>query len=167
MRLFIRGKNNRGATLVEALIAVYILSMGILPSLAAVILANSFSSLIKNNLVAANVAQEGVEVVKAIRDENWFNNRSFDNGLADGDYRVEWNSTSLMAISTNPVLKVSTLGIYNYSTGTDTNFRRKITVAKIDPTGCNCELRILVEVTWLERNKTRTVRVESHLYNWK
>ena len=167
IKKFILPKLNQGTTLVEALVAIYILSMGIIPSLAAILLANSLTSLIKDNLIAANLAQEGVEVVRAIRDENWFNNRSFDTGLSDGVYRVEWSSTSLLSESGNPTMRLNSKGIYNYSTGTDTPFHRRITITKIDPLVCNCELKIVVEVSWLEKKKLKTASIESHLFNWK
>jgi len=160
---------NSGTTLVEALVAVLILSIGIIPSLGIILVSQNLSSAIKNNLIAANLAQEGVEVVRALRDNNWFNGNIFDTGLADGIYLVEWNSTSLVALSgDNPPLKKDTNGLYNYTTGTDSSFRRRIIITK-DPTvpGCNCELLITSEVTWPERTRMRTVNVESHLYNWR
>lgn len=159
--------NERGTTLVEALVAVLILALGIIPSFAIVFNGNIFSSAVRNSLVGSNLAQEGVEVVRAIRDANWFNNQPFDTGLADGIYRLEWNSDVLLSESGNPPLKVTPAGLYNYSSGTDTIFQRRVTVTKIDPLGCNCELRIITEVTWPERNRTKTIQVESHLFNWR
>lgn len=159
--------NERGTTLIEALVAILILVLGIIPSLAIIFAGNAFSSSVRNSLVASNLAQEGVEVVRAIRDVNWFNNQLFDTGLSDGFYRVEWNSDVLLAESGNPPLKINPVGLYNYSSGVDTFFRRRISVTKIDPSGCNCELRIITEVTWPERSRTKTIQVESHLFNWR
>ena len=161
---------NKGTTIIEALVAVLILTIGILPSLATILMARNFESLIRNNLIAANLAQEGVEVVRAIRDANWFADpvpRPFDSGLSDGNYRVEWNSTALLSESGNPAIKVSPAGLYNYTTGTDTTFRRRVIITKIDPAGCNCDLRIISEVTWLEKGRAETIRIESHLFNWQ
>ena len=159
--------NERGTTLVEALVAILILVFGIVPSFAIIFTGNAFSSSVRNNLVASNLAQEGVEVVRAIRDANWFNNQVFDVGLLDGIYRLEWNSDALLLEAGNPPLKVTPAGLYNYSSGVDTIFRRRIFVTKVDPLGCSCELRIITEITWPERNRTKTIQVESHLFNWK
>lgn len=159
--------DNRGTTLVEALVSVLIFSLGIIPSFVVINLANSLASSIKNNLIAANLAQEGIEVVRAIRDTNWFLDNSFDLGLADGTYRAEWNSTSLLPESGNPVLRVDTGGLYNYSTGIQTLFRRKVTITNMDPVNCNCQLRVVSEVTWPEKGRTETIRVELHLFDWQ
>ena len=161
--------DNKGTTLIEALVTVVIFSLGMIPSLTIVLLASSFSLAIQNNLIAANLAQEGVEIAQAIRDANKFNNRVFDFGLAPGSYRVEWDSTALLEVSDNPALKIdSSSGLYSYDTaGTDTAFNRKITITK-DPSlpGCNCELKVKSEVTWPERGKIKTLIVESHLFDW-
>lgn len=169
--------NIRGSSLVEALIAVFILTMGILPSLSAVLLANSFSALIRNNLIGANLAQEGIEVVRAVRDSNWFAAGSppWDRYLIDCGgpatciWRVQWDTMGpLLPSSIDPVLEINSQGLYGYSPGAPTSFKRQIIITKIDPTGCNCEIRVVSQVSWLERkNRTKTISVEAHLFNWK
>lgn len=156
----------KGTTLVEAMVSVLILSIGIIPSFSIILLANSFSSTIKNNLIASNLAQEGLEVVRALRDNNRFNNRAFDSGLAAGTYTVDWNSNALLVVGTNPSLLLNNVGLYNYSSGTDTGFHRRIIIVKDPLTSCNCELRITSEITWNERGKSKLITAESHLYNW-
>lgn len=171
--MILNRKNEKGYTLVEAIVAILILSLGILPSLSIVVIANSFSAFIKNNLIATNLAQEGVEVVRAMRDANWFNGQPFDNGLVPPSFdcttgcRVQWDSASPITLGTNPPLLFDSVsGIYNYLTGVDTIYRRKITITKVAGS-CSCELLILAEVTWPERGgRTKTVVVESHLFNW-
>ncbi len=156
-------KFNRGFTLVEALVALVVLTLAIGPALVLSSNVSSTSSVIKNNLIAANLSQEGLEVVRALRDANWFNGLLFDNNLANGIYRVEWNSSSLINLGTNPPLKISS-GLYNYSSGTDTIFTRTITITKINA----AELRIISDVAWTERgNNTKDIKAESHLFNWK
>lgn len=160
-------KKNKGSTLIEALVALVILSLGLIPALSIVLVANSLSSSIRNNLIAANLAQEGIEVVRAIRDHNWFSGLSFDFGFADGTYRVEWNSGFLTPESGDSLLKIDSQGLYNYSSGVDTTFSRRLLITKVDPGGCNCELKIVSEVRWMEKNRIRTISVESHLFNWR
>lgn len=152
-----------GFTLIEALVALVILTVSLGPALVLSSNISSTSSVIQNNLIAANLSQEGVEVIRALRDSNWHNGLLFDNGLTDGVYRIEWNSNSLIALGSNPPLKIST-GLYNYSSGTDTKFKRTVTINKINSE----ELKITSEVTWTERgNRIRNVKAESHLFNWK
>ena len=152
-----------GFTLVEALVALVILTLALGPALVLSSSISSTASILQNNLIAANLSQEGVEVVRALRDANWYNGLSFDNGLSDGIYRVDWNSNSLTSLGVNPPLKVSS-GLYNYSAGTATIFKRTITITKINSE----ELRVISDVTWTERGeRARDVRVESHLFDWK
>lgn len=172
-KYFLKYKQQRGFTLVEALVAIFILTMGLIPSLSIILLANSFNFSIRNNLIAANLAQEGVEVVRAIRDTNWFNNRAFDAGLAPGIYRVQYNSeadglnTFLLPEDGNPPLLIEN-GMYNYTSGKDTTFKRRILIDKdTSLAGCNCELRVIVEVEWPERKRTKTAIIESHLFDWQ
>lgn len=159
---------NKGTTLVEGLVALLVLSLGLIPAFSIILVANNFVSSIRNNLIAANLAQEGVEVIRALRDANRFSGRAFDFGLGDGSYLVEWNSNSLLSVGSNPFLKIGPQGLYNYSSGTNTIFRRRILIAKINPGGCNCELRIISEITWVERKGvTKVINVESHLFDWR
>ena len=173
MKPFFSLSNSKGMTLIEAMVAILILSVGLIPVFVVILLANNFSATLKNNLIAANLAQEGIEVVRAVRDANWFTSGGvpFDRFLVDCGgpttciWRVEWSTSGpLLPLSSNPVLKIDSSGLYNYTSGTDTLFSRKITITKPAP---GVELVVLVEVSWPERNRTQIVTAESHLYNWR
>ena len=152
-----------GFTLVEALVALVILTIALGPALVLSSNISSTASVIQNNLIAANLSQEGVEVIRALRDANWYNGLPFDTELADGNYRIEWNSNALITLGSNPPLKISA-GLYNYSSGVDTVFKRTVTITKINSE----ELRIISEIAWTERgNRARSVKAESHLFDWK
>ncbi len=158
-------KINTGAgfTLIEALVALVILSISIVPALILSSNLSEIASVAKNNLIAANLAQEGVEVVRAIRDTNWFNGVAFNTGLANGVYRTEWNSDALLSLGTNPPLKLGN-GLYNYSVGQDTVFKRTITLTNIGA----AELKVVSDITWTERrDRVKNIQVESRLFDWK
>ena len=156
-------KSSKGFTLIEALVSLVVLTVALGPALVLSSNISSTASIIQNNLVAANLSQEGLEVVRALRDANWYNGLSFDAGIPDGIYRVDWNSIDLISLGGNPPLKI-TNGLYNYSSGTDTIFKRTITITKINSE----ELRIVSEVAWTERGeRAKSVKAESHLFDWK
>jgi prepilin-type N-terminal cleavage/methylation domain-containing protein len=158
------GRDEKGFTLIEALVTLILLSIAMIPMLAFATFAVNTAAIIRDNMIAANLNQEGLEVVRSIRDANWFNNRAFDNGLADGAYRVEYNSDSLLGLADNPPLTILN-GVYSYNGGgTPTIFRRTITITKINA----AEIRAVATVVRTTRgNSTKSVSAESHLFNWK
>lgn len=156
-----------GFTLVETLVSLVILSVALIPIINLSGGTSRASSNIQDNLIASGLAQEGIEVVRAIRDTNWFNSRAFDSGLSDGVYQAEWDSTTLLSLGDNPVLKLDN-GLYNYSTGTPSKFKRAITITKIEQGGIGNELKVTSTVTWFEQGGIdRSISAELHLFNWK
>jgi Tfp pilus assembly protein PilV len=164
----------KGVTLIEALAAIVLLALAIIPLMVVGSESTNVASSIRNNIIAANLAQEGAEVIRAIRDTNWLATpvRSFDSGLSPQgtvpfdctvSCRVEWKSTSLLAASAVP-LKVTSSGIYTYTgRGTSSLFFRNITITRPS----SVELKVISEVTWKERARTRKITIEDHLFDWK
>lgn len=154
-----------GFTLIEAMVALVLVTVALGPVFILATSSVNVSSRIEHNLIAANLAQEGIEVIRNIRDTNWLSGAAFDNNLPAGMWRVEWNTVGggLLAVGSDPVLKKNN-GLYNYSAGTDTVFRRTVTISKPN----SGELIVVSSITWVERgNINRTVSAESHLFNWK
>lgn len=153
----------QGFTLIEAIVSLMVLTLGIIPAYYLSQASQNIGNSIRDNLVAANLAQEGVEVIHGIRDTNWFNGQAFGNGLTAGSYEVEWNSALPLVSFQDRYLRLDSNGRYSYVAGTDTSFKRRITIT---PVGTE-ELKVVSEVTWADRNRNRSVQVESHLFNWR
>ncbi|OGE87571.1 MAG: hypothetical protein A3J07_05025 [Candidatus Doudnabacteria bacterium RIFCSPLOWO2_02_FULL_49_13] len=65
-------RNNQiGQSLIETIIAIFVLTTALTTGLSLAIYAFSSSSLTQNEIVAANLAREGIEVVRMMRDSNW------------------------------------------------------------------------------------------------
>ena len=79
---------NRGFTILEVLVAVFIITVGGLAAYAMVqqIVFDTFSS--SYRLTAAYLAKEGIEIVRNIRDTNWLEAENWDNGLTSTDWAV-------------------------------------------------------------------------------
>ena len=159
-------KNGEGFTLVEVLVALFILSTGIVTGLAAVNQGLAATQIAKSKLIAANLAQEGIELVRNIRDTNWLEQRDnpelpWDDGLSIGDWEVTYQSQNLESYQGRH-LKIDANGFYNYTTGTDTKFQRKITIQKIS----DKQLRVISRVEWQEKGKTYNLIAVEDLYNW-
>ncbi len=67
----IRSKNQSGQTLIETLVAIFVLTTALVSGLALAIKSLSSSGLSQNQIIASNLAREGIEVVRMMRDTNW------------------------------------------------------------------------------------------------
>lgn len=169
MRLFKKHilKSEKGFTLLEVIASIFIITIGVMGILSLITMSISGALISKSQLIAANLAQEGIEVVRNIRDSNWIEQRRdpdvfWNQGLSPGDYRVEYDSESLLALSGNPALKLSN-GRYQYDNGTDTLFHRKVTIENISSE----QIKVICEITWDQRGRSLSVLAEQRLYNWK
>lgn len=84
MKNFFDFKNqsaNVGQTLIETIVAIAILTTGIIGGLALAIQSLSSSERVTNEIIATNLAREGVEAARHTRDNNWNHNN-----LEDCDY---------------------------------------------------------------------------------
>jgi len=162
--LRIANKNKKGGfTLLETIVAVGLIVVGLVAALALITTSLFYVSNIQDRLAAANLTAEGIEVVRNIRDNNWLQNRAWNSGLANGDYKVAYNSTALSTFSNNPFLLDSNTGLYNYSSGASTPYVRKISIANLS----GYEMRVIATVTWQKRGITYSSSAEDHLFNWK
>jgi len=156
-------KNQKGFTLIEAMIAIGLIVTGLTGVLVLINRAIGFNSLAFNRLVASSLAQEGVEVVRNIRDTNWLNQRPWDNGLPEGTYQVQYNSKQLSLYTDQPLLFDENTGFFNYESGSSTPYKRKIELKRISAD----EIRVLVTVSWIGRGGGDfNLVVEDHLFNW-
>lgn len=170
-------KNQRfqqGLTLVETLVSLFILSVAVMGSFALISYNLSTANDVKNSFIASGLAQEGMEVVRNLRDGDWFAAKPFGtfgdaSGVAvpDGLYRVQWNSRSLIADVTNPPIKKDASGYYTYTSGTDTIFHREVEIKRVTPTsGPVAEIIVTVRVTWGGHFGNKQIVAEEHLFDW-
>lgn len=150
-----------GFTIVE-LLATLLVLFGVIQIFVSITADINSSALIKDNLIAANLVQEGIEVTRNIRDKDWFVSGVFGTSLSDGIWLVQWNSGALAAVGANPPLKKDNSGIFSYDFGTDTIFRRTITISTVSAQ----EKKITSTVTWDFRGSTKAITAEDHLFNW-
>jgi type II secretory pathway pseudopilin PulG len=135
----------------------------------------------RSKLIALNLAQEGVELVRHMRANNVLN--GFDwRGLAgsctgsctrlqSGDYQPD--VYTLANGSTPPIcsltggtctpLRYDISGLYNQSAGTPSSFTRIISLATVSES----RMRVTATVTWLEGGISRRVELREEMYNWQ
>jgi type II secretory pathway pseudopilin PulG len=152
---------NKSFTLIETLVAISILTTGILAISSLISYLISVSSISKQRLVAAYLAQEGIEIVRNLRDTNLISLRNWDYGLDNGEWQADYDDLSLSSYS-GTFLNLETSGFYGYGSGTPTNFRRVIRLQKSGDV-----LNINVEVSWFERGRWYSLTVQEKVYNWQ
>jgi prepilin-type N-terminal cleavage/methylation domain-containing protein len=155
-------RSQAGFSLIEVIIAMFILSSAVFGTYILVQQTLIAAAANKLQLTAYYLGQEGVEIVRNIRDTNWLQEETWTTGLAVGGgwQEADYTSSSLSA-SQSRNLKVDADGFYNYSSGTDSHFKRKISVT--DQTDY---LQVEVVVEWTDNRRDRSVQVINNLYNW-
>jgi len=157
-------KMKKGFTLLEVIVAIFLIMVGVAASLILINKTISQMALSTSQLTAAYLAQEGIEIVRNIRDTNWIENApSWSDGLGAGDWEADYNDQALTSyVFPGRFLKFDGT-FYNYDAGTDTKFKRKITIV---PDGSD-KLKVTVSVDWVEKQKNQSVIVKENLYNWR
>lgn len=156
-------RKQKGASLVEVLISVLIISLALIPAFYGAVSAHTIASSIRFNLTASYLAQEGIEVVRAIRDANGFAGRPFNSGLGNGDWQAQYASLNLKPYADTYMFFYEPSGFYNHTSGLNSPFKRKITLENIS----SVQIKITSQVTWEERGRTRDVTIESHIFDWQ
>lgn len=119
----------RGFSLLEVMLVVMILSVALLVFIQVTSQSITHSIESQDSIIAAGLAQEGVELVKNIRDNNWAGKKTaFESPFpSDGDCRIDYN------INKNCTLGMFFLkfdgNFYNHGSGSEiTKFFRKINI---------------------------------------
>jgi len=164
----IKIQKNKGLSLLDVIFATGIIVIGlvgILGMLRFIIIAGRLST---DRFLAANLAQEGIEMVRAIRDTNWLAvpPRPWNSGLSNGNWRVQYSQTALLADNSS-FLNIDGNGYYSYDGSQATKFKRTITINS-NASGCSgasgdC-LSVVSTVSW---DPGYSVVVEDRLYNWR
>lgn len=173
----------KGFTLLEVFIAIAVLTIGIGGVFLLVRQTISFGSGTSLKLTATYLSQEGLEIVRNIRDTNFLKIHKGQGGTwttgltgcASG-CEADYNDTSLMAFGNRFLKQAEVQGqdnyrLYTYDSGLDSLFVRKITIvpggtAEPPCPGNSDLLCVSVEVSWQERGRSNTVQAATKLYNW-
>jgi len=155
-----------GFTLLEIIIAVFVLTVAIVGSFALIQKSIVSASQAQFRLTAAYLAQEGMEIVRNIRDTNWLEGENWDAGIAiTSDYRLDYQSSEFPDTTCNlgsgNYLKYDG-NFYTCSSGIDTKFKRTISISSEELN----KMKVSVKVEWEERGRTDSIEALEYLYNW-
>lgn len=158
--------------MLEVIGAIFILTVGIGAAFSLISQTLSTASLAKEKLIASYLVQEGIEIIRNMRDGNFLEGEAWDEGLTNcsGGCIVDYNHSygpnqedpNLPAYS-GQYLNIDSNGFYSHSSGIQTNFQRKVTITEPEAN----TLRILSEVFWQEKGRTHSFKAMEELRNWK
>ena len=164
--------NNLGISILEVVVAMMIITMGMVGVLSLVIQNVEAQYINKNVLMASGLAQEGLELVRNIRDLNCLTTgNTWNQGVVgDGTYTIDYGGLASIKMAVNSIdeagarLYVDSNGLYTHTSGgnTPTNFYRLITVV------ANADyLDVKAAIRWKDGTQNHNYTAETYLYNWR
>ncbi len=186
-----RNKNNKGFAIMEVLVALFLITSGIIGSYILISSTISSTNYASDRFTANYLAQEGIELVRNIRDTNWLEPYSeppvpYDRGLIGGcsgscdgasgqgcitDYFNSWFYDVDLSDGLNPhagpynnqYLKYDPIWLYNYTDGSNTKFKRQININWINA----YSFEVCVWVGWEDKETDHFIIVRENLYDWR
>jgi len=178
MKLIARNINsNNGFSILEIIIAIFIIVLGLISVLSLIMQNIQVQYINKNMLIASQLAQEGVELVRNVRDNNW--QKGYDwlygNGsdsdtdiVQDGEYAIDYEGNIYN------IDDISDAGLYinddnfythddNSGTASSTIFYRLITASDITAS----TIILSCQVQWRERGGNHQYTIDTTLNNWR
>lgn len=160
-------KSDAAFTILEVITAIFILTIGAGASFSLMNQTLSASSIVEQKAIASYLTQEGIEIVRNIRDSTWLEKRtnpslSWDEYLGVDEWEVDYDSQTLTSYTGTP-LYIQTNNFYGYDVSdVQTKFIRKITIEKPE----EYKIEVSVEVEWEERGRTHTFTALEYITNW-
>jgi prepilin-type N-terminal cleavage/methylation domain-containing protein len=160
-------QKNKGFTLIETLVAITILVSAVAAPLTLAFRSLVAAQFTKNQIIASYLAQDAIEYVRNIRDENVLRDRAWLSGLGScgNGCRVDSPNDTVNGCSGPSCLikKDPSSGLYGHrSQWEDTLFFREVTVTSIDTD----EAKISVTINWQQGVIPRTYTLKETIFNW-
>lgn len=150
-------KFKNGFSLLESLIAITVLMVGVSSAIAALNQSVALSPKIKNKVIAAHLAQEGIELVRNIRDNNWIQGLAWNDNLTAGSGCVQYNKNNFDT-ACSYALNIDS-GYYTHDGGDATVFSREITISYSAP-----YMKVISKV---DCGQNCGIILEDYLFDWK
>lgn len=164
------GEKGAGFTLIEIVTVILVVTVGIVGVFGLAQDTASSSRLVTHELTATYLAQEGIEIVRSVRDSNWLAQRmdeetTWDENLESGIYRTDYTQLGeddpLQTTDTDAPLETDGEG-FSYSGEEESIFAREI---ELDNQGD--QIVVTVTVSFDFGGKERTITTKEILYNWR
>ncbi|MBI3573841.1 prepilin-type N-terminal cleavage/methylation domain-containing protein [Candidatus Kaiserbacteria bacterium] len=159
----------KGFTLIETFVAVSILLISLAGPLSIAAQALKSAYYARDEITAFYLAQEGLEFVRATRDQNYLASRSWLTGVDDcigASCQVDFPNFTHSVCQNNvcSALLIDQDGLFNAQSGTPSIFTRVLSLQAIS--GVPDEMILNVRVSWVSAGINRTFQLSEHLFNW-
>jgi prepilin-type N-terminal cleavage/methylation domain-containing protein len=163
--------DQRGFTFLEVVAAMSVITLALLGLASLAVQTIQARSVKEHVLVASMLAQEGIELVRGVRDENMFlRNRPFDEDIADTDNSFIIDHRGRTNIDDTPnsdddaaARLFLNAGFYSHDpSGVPSPYSRLIRIVP----GVEY-FAVSSTVTWQDRSTTRNYVAETKLYKWQ
>ena len=159
----------RGQMMVEAVVALSMLAMGIVGIFTLLSSSYRFNRVSTHEYIAANLAAEGIEIIRNIVDKNVMNLIGFNDDLisCENGCSVQYDSIAVGSVQDNFLNFNPTLGLYLYDTAFENTVFKRNLILKNEPVIGPNRIEVISTVSWKDRGLTYSVVLEDHLYNWR
>lgn len=181
----IRSFMKKGFSLIEVLLIVAIVAITFAGVMALTQKILQMENVVKNDFIAEGLLREGVELVKAVKNENVSSSLPYYTDLITASpatgttymFALDWqgvnynggrDSQHIYAISgakdSRAVMKVSGAPYYQLATGNQTPFYRYFNSSYLSDSGARNYLYVDVVVYWEERGKGHTSHLHTKIF---
>ncbi len=170
-QIFTRKKLS-GFSLLEIMAVVAIVAIALVGTTKLVVQSLRAQQVNRSTIIAYQLAQEGVELVRYIRDTNWLQARDWDEGMELGEYCLDYLSPELiLAADLNDCqLYLNNDNHYYHPRNSpeldeETIFKRKIEILSLPYSAPSLGVR--VSISWFEGGMDNNYILETELFDWK
>ncbi len=182
-------KKSTGFTLIEVMVAVTVLVVGLLAILGLLVFSIRAGETSFNRARAAYLAQEGIEVVRNLRDSNVFMKNPWSQGLVNSLPGSSRNCIAIFGYTASPpswslstqtgwdpnnpppafeLKEIDSSGHLLWlqglpaGSGTNTNYFRNINISRDSAD----KISVVATVVWRDQFGIHNLKMEEELYNW-
>lgn len=164
-------KSSRGFTLVETLVAIAILMIAIVGPFYMLQQAITSANTARDQLIASSLAQEGVEYVYFVRNNNFLGGRTWNTGLTGcsgaAGCTVDPIRNEIRACPSSGCSRINLYtnaygSTYTHYPATASRFTRTLSIQQVSAN----QLKVTVTVQWSSSRAAYSVQVVEDLYNW-
>lgn len=166
---FLKQYDNKksGFSLIEVMAVLFVVSLGLIGVMSLIVQSIQVRYINKNNMIAYQLAQEGIELIRHVRDTNWQQSEPWLTDMGTGEYCIDYKNPSPSATSGQGCrLYMGTDDFYdntNDAGDTATAFFRKVVVNQTATSTAD----IAADISWKDHNKDYSYHLETVLYDWK